>query len=881
MVFDFSGLGRGIAAGAQGYLAGETKGEGEVYRRSQQANANDLRRLLAASRMKTPKEELPYDIKAVVDEDLYMRTKASAEEKNQYEQSGRANVVRGTLHALSAYPNDFGKVRAAHTYLSSPDTTNVTDLAGQLGIRHPDPTIGHPTGGEFEQAAAGGAYGAVGPAGAPQPSPNQGTGLPPWLQPAGSPNFNYTPPALEQAKTVDTLANAGLATAHTEQVRVMTPLEADHLQAQTKGIGDQFDLQKRRLNFDLAQKDFDNSLSLFKQYVKMGQDDLQNQTDLYGKLLNASIKLHASGGNPAAALRPLLHDADKLGATTINPVVAIKMLQDSGYSPTAIHDILGAAPALSGQGMNTPIPGYTPGGAGTAPGPNLGGGAAPPAGPGGVPVLPQAGTTAAPTPGGPAYSGPLGTASRGAGGNLADSRARLAAAVQGGGAGGGTPAAEMSAFATGLGFRTTSTTGGQHNPGSAHYQGRAVDVGVRGKNPAEVQQFMQQAAAQGYLVRDERTRPAGQRVWSGPHIHLEVPAGGTSQLASRGGGGAPAPETTTPEPAATTTTTTTGGGPAQGAADFGLKTPATAAPVRNPYPPNSGESRIFELHAKGVTSQEIQAQFKGTPYAEMAARVIDDMQAAQTANLMPGLPTASRLGARAPNNTNFAGALGYQDVGNPQVTTTPAPEPNAGFNPPPTPTPAPAPPSAATPPATNPATPAARIFPAKPPAKTAPSPPSKTTPGAGGPSLFGMPQGQRDQGTPQRTTTTPEKGLPGVLGSPRRQTSAVSTLPVVGGPSKQTLDTQAARDREGLNQAATKEATREVERFRKNFEYSPAVERYLKAKGIAQPTEQAFVYAHVRDRIAKLYQSGHTPRQVKALLAAELSGATAKKVAAR
>lgn len=35
--------------------------------------------------------------------------------------------------------------------------------------------------------------------------------------------------------------------------------------------------------------------------------------------------------------------------------------------------------------------------------------------------------------------------------------------------------------------------------------------------------MMQKAQQSGYTVRDERIRPQGQSVWSGPHIHLEIP----------------------------------------------------------------------------------------------------------------------------------------------------------------------------------------------------------------------------------------------------------------------------------------------------------------------------------------------------------------------
>lgn len=73
-----------------------------------------------------------------------------------------------------------------------------------------------------------------------------------------------------------------------------------------------------------------------------------------------------------------------------------------------------------------------------------------------------------------------------------------------------------------LGGRITSTTGGQHNPGSKHYSGGAIDIGMGRESPERQAQIL--AALQSdpsLLVRDERTRPAGQEVWSGPHLHVE------------------------------------------------------------------------------------------------------------------------------------------------------------------------------------------------------------------------------------------------------------------------------------------------------------------------------------------------------------------------
>lgn len=81
------------------------------------------------------------------------------------------------------------------------------------------------------------------------------------------------------------------------------------------------------------------------------------------------------------------------------------------------------------------------------------------------------------------------------------------------------------------GFRHTNTkspmgwaTGGVHNKGSLHYQGRAIDVSVTGKSDAEIKAFIAAAKAAGIRVVDERRRPKGQKVWGGAHLHLEAAA---------------------------------------------------------------------------------------------------------------------------------------------------------------------------------------------------------------------------------------------------------------------------------------------------------------------------------------------------------------------
>lgn len=78
-------------------------------------------------------------------------------------------------------------------------------------------------------------------------------------------------------------------------------------------------------------------------------------------------------------------------------------------------------------------------------------------------------------------------------------------------------------FAQAHGFHVTSTNHGHHNVGSAHYQGRAIDVRTRDKSPAQIAAFKQAARNAGFVVRDERSHPKGQKVWSGSHLHLEIP----------------------------------------------------------------------------------------------------------------------------------------------------------------------------------------------------------------------------------------------------------------------------------------------------------------------------------------------------------------------
>lgn len=77
-------------------------------------------------------------------------------------------------------------------------------------------------------------------------------------------------------------------------------------------------------------------------------------------------------------------------------------------------------------------------------------------------------------------------------------------------------------FAESAGFVVTSVNTGKHNKGSKHYDGAAIDVRTRDKTAKEIADFIDRAQKAGLVVRDERKKPAGQQVWSGPHLHLEL-----------------------------------------------------------------------------------------------------------------------------------------------------------------------------------------------------------------------------------------------------------------------------------------------------------------------------------------------------------------------
>lgn len=78
-------------------------------------------------------------------------------------------------------------------------------------------------------------------------------------------------------------------------------------------------------------------------------------------------------------------------------------------------------------------------------------------------------------------------------------------------------------WAESRGLTVTSTTGGKHNPGSAHYRGLAIDVRTRDRTDAYIDAVIVQARQAGITVVDERKGPPRPgMVWSGPHLHLQA-----------------------------------------------------------------------------------------------------------------------------------------------------------------------------------------------------------------------------------------------------------------------------------------------------------------------------------------------------------------------
>jgi len=87
----------------------------------------------------------------------------------------------------------------------------------------------------------------------------------------------------------------------------------------------------------------------------------------------------------------------------------------------------------------------------------------------------------------------------------------------------GTQYMDMYFEAVKRGFHVNSTTGGDHNAGSLHPKGRAIDVRTYDKAGGEISQLNLDLMKKGYRVRDEQTHPPGQKKWDGPHMHYSAP----------------------------------------------------------------------------------------------------------------------------------------------------------------------------------------------------------------------------------------------------------------------------------------------------------------------------------------------------------------------
>jgi len=81
-----------------------------------------------------------------------------------------------------------------------------------------------------------------------------------------------------------------------------------------------------------------------------------------------------------------------------------------------------------------------------------------------------------------------------------------------------------------LGIKTGSINTGTHNVGSKHYTGKAVDLPASTNGGADglraIYNFLNSPEGKAYFpnirVHDEISKPAGQRVWSGSHLHIEM-----------------------------------------------------------------------------------------------------------------------------------------------------------------------------------------------------------------------------------------------------------------------------------------------------------------------------------------------------------------------
>src|SRR5882757_244687 len=108
---------------------------------------------------------------------------------------------------------------------------------------------------------------------------------------------------------------------------------------------------------------------------------------------------------------------------------------------------------------------------------------------------------------------------------------------------------DLLSFAKERGLAIASTTGGTHNAGSLHYSGNAIDIHNSGSySDQQVAELSQAASQRGFKLRDERVRPAGQKVWGGPHVHIEYSGAQAQDPLTSITTASPTPRTPTADP---------------------------------------------------------------------------------------------------------------------------------------------------------------------------------------------------------------------------------------------------------------------------------------------------------------------------------------------
>lgn len=625
-----TGLGRGIGSAAQGYLKGQNLGEAERFRRQQIDEANALKLLLSKQRVRTEKEELPYEVQSFLDtRSRIYGPQGDYRERLDWEGSGNERVYGLVSQSLARYGPR--AARLALAIASQPEGSDTAALQEELGRitgqgQAPTPTFLQPGAGPAQPAQAFGSIGefiAAQPRQAPPSFADQ-------VKPSMRAGYQYGPTDLEAARAGLVGAQTLGTDARTARTLALTPEEVRNLQARTGDIGFQQDLSKRRLNLDAAQADFNNALNGAKFRVLTGQQDYRLQQETWGDLLSAAVRLYYNGGNPADALRPLLFERGAYGMATPNPAAISRYLGALGVPEADQQAILQGFGAGGGGGMIGSAPGGAPQqqpGAPAAPPPSAGAPGAP-----GQPVTPEAAKVAL-----DAAVGSLRQA--GVSPNITsttrsrEEQKRLYARYK---AGKGPVAAP---------------------PGrSKHEHGLAVDINVP---EAQQQQLEAMMAAHGYVrtVPSERWhfeyKGTGQGQPAAAPAAAAAPAGGGGMVAP-GGGGNPQ---------------------AQAFVDNAL-TPQGAPP--SPFAPDTLEGRIWAQYTRGVPADEILRQFKGTAWEQTAQQVVDYANDRQRQRRFAGVPVPDRFGAQAPEPTNFAGTLGYAAVGVPTVSTSPI-EPSAGF----------------------------------------------------------------------------------------------------------------------------------------------------------------------------------------------------------